>query len=148
MDMTTTPKARELIKQFEGLRLTAYQCSAGKWTIGYGHTRNVFRGMVITKAQAEAFFEEDLASCEKALKYSLTRAVTPHQFSALVSLAFNIGTDKLRKSTLLRRINNGSPLEDIRSEWLRWVYVTKGGAKVVEPGLVARRKKELELFQA
>lgn len=43
----------KLIMQFEGCRLTAYQCAAGVWTIGYGHTAGVTQGMTITQAQAE-----------------------------------------------------------------------------------------------
>lgn len=45
----------DLIKRFEGLRLQAYQCSAGVWTIGYGHTRGVRHGDIIDEAQAAIF---------------------------------------------------------------------------------------------
>ena len=50
-----------LIKQFEGCRLAAYQCSAGVWTIGYGHTAGVHKGMKITQAQAEEYLKHDVA---------------------------------------------------------------------------------------
>ena len=42
----------ELIKRFEGCRLTSYKCPAGIWTIGYGHTANVKQGDIITKEKA------------------------------------------------------------------------------------------------
>ena len=44
-------KGLNLIKEFEGLRLVAYKCPAGVWTIGYGHTYNVKEGDVITQGQ-------------------------------------------------------------------------------------------------
>ena len=54
-----------LIKQFEGCRLTAYQCSAGVWTIGYGHTAAVKKGQTITKEQAEEYLRQDCVKFEK-----------------------------------------------------------------------------------
>ena len=33
-----SPAGIELIKEFESLRLEAYKCPAGVWTIGYGLT--------------------------------------------------------------------------------------------------------------
>ena len=55
----------KLVKQFEGLRLQAYRCPAGVWTIGYGHTLKAFPGEVITEQQAEALLLEDLEDAEK-----------------------------------------------------------------------------------
>ena len=49
-----------LIKNFEGLRLTAYKCPAGVPTIGYGHTKNVKMGDVITLEQANSYLLQDL----------------------------------------------------------------------------------------
>ena len=57
--MVVDEKGYDLIKQFEGLRLNAYRCPAGKWTIGYGHTRGVKKGMYISKAVATHFLIED-----------------------------------------------------------------------------------------
>jgi lysozyme len=62
--MKASSKALELIKQFEGLRLKAYLCPGGVWTIGYGHTSGVKSGMVITKAQAEEYLLSDIAVFE------------------------------------------------------------------------------------
>ncbi len=53
-----------LIKQYEGCRLAAYKCSAGVWTIGYGHTAGVHSGMTITQAQADAYLQQDIAKFE------------------------------------------------------------------------------------
>ena len=58
--MVTGQAGIDLIKQFEGCRLTAYRCPAGVWTIGYGHTAGVRQGQTITAAQAESYLKEDL----------------------------------------------------------------------------------------
>ena len=90
-----------LIKQFEGCRLFAYQCAAGVWTIGYGHTAGVKKGMTITQAQADAYLKQD---CRKFESYVNSAAYVPitanlnqNQFDALVSFAFNCGAGNLKK---------------------------------------------------
>lgn len=62
--MRTTTGTKNKIKQFEGLRLTAYVCAAGVCTIGYGHTTGVKPGDAITEAQADVFFESDIRAVE------------------------------------------------------------------------------------
>ena len=44
-----TQQGLDLIKKYEGLRLEAYKCPAGVWTIGYGHTKGVMPKMKISK---------------------------------------------------------------------------------------------------
>ena len=51
--MKVSEKGLAIIKKYEGCRLTAYVCPAGKLTIGYGHTKGVKKGQKITQAQAE-----------------------------------------------------------------------------------------------
>ena len=63
--MNISKKGLDIIKKYEGLRLTAYKCPAGVWTIGYGHTKGVSNGMVITQAQADKFLLEDIVNAEK-----------------------------------------------------------------------------------
>nr|DAI37636.1 MAG TPA: Lysozyme [Bacteriophage sp.] len=94
-----------LIKQFEGCRLTAYQCAAGVWTIGYGHTSGVKKGMTITQAQADAYLKQD---CEKFEKYvnsaayvPITESLNQNQFDALVSFAFNLGQVEKQMGTVV-----------------------------------------------
>ena len=74
-----------LIKQFEGCRLAAYQCSAGAWTIGYGHTAGVHKGMKITQAQADEYLKQDIATIRPMshLRTNLTRTSLMH-WSALL----------------------------------------------------------------
>ena len=74
--MKTSPKGIALIKEFEGLRLKAYLCPGGVWTIGYGHTTGVRPGMVITEAQAEKFLKEDLIVFEKAVNNQIKRMMS------------------------------------------------------------------------
>ena len=84
--MKASSKALELIKQFEGLRLKAYLCPGGVWTIGYGHTAGVKPGMVISEAQAEEYLKADLISFERYLN-GLGLALNQNQFDALISIA-------------------------------------------------------------
>ena len=98
-----------LIKQFEGCRLIAYQCSAGVWTIGYGHTAGVYKGMKITQAQADAFLKQDIAKFEKYINnpsyVPFTAQLNQNQFDALVSFAFNLGQGNVKKLCTGRTMN-------------------------------------------
>src|SRR5690348_7189220 len=85
------PDGLALIKEFEGLRLAAYQDVAGIWTIGYGHTRGVFPGMVVTEDEADETLADDLQGAENAVDGATADvATTGNQFSAMVALCFNI----------------------------------------------------------
>ena len=139
--MKASSKALELIKQFEGLRLKAYLCPGGVWTIGYGHTAGVKSGMVITEAQAEEFLLSDIAVFEKAVN-DQKLALTQNMFDALVSFTFNVGVGNFKRSTLLYKIKVNPWDNSIMDEFLRWVY-SKGR---VLPGLQRRRLAEMKLY--
>ena len=85
--MRISEQGLDFIKSFEGLRLQSYWDKDGKvWTIGWGHTRGVKQGMVITKAQAEQFLADDLAPIERHLTADLGEdGVLQCQFDALCS---------------------------------------------------------------
>lgn len=140
--MQTSQRGIDLIKEFEGCRLEAYRCSAGVWTIGYGSTRGVKPGMVITADAADERLREDLRHAEGAVKRFAPATIRQHQFDALVSFAFNIGVEALRHSTLLAKLNRGDA-RGAGEEFERWVYA--GGQ--VSPGLARRRKAERALFE-
>ena len=125
----------------EGLRLTAYRDAAGVLTIGYGHTQGVREGDRISEYWANELLAEDVARVAVTVK-ELKVARTEGQLDALVSLAFNIGIEALKRSTLLRVIRSGGSKADIKREFRRWVYC-KG--KVL-PGLVKRREWEAKRF--
>ena len=139
--MKTSHKGIDLIKEFEGLRLKAYKCPGGVWTIGYGHTAGVKPGMVISEAQAEEYLMADLIAFEKHLN-GLGLALNQNQFDALVSFIYNVGTGNFSSSTLLRKVR-ANPLDNsIMDEFLKWVY-SKGR---VLPGLQRRRLAEMKLY--
>lgn len=139
--MRTSEQGLLLIKKFEGLKLESYKCSAGVWTIGYGHTSNVKRSDKITKDEAENLLQNDLIYFESAICDFVKVPLNQNQFDALVSFVFNIGVGAFSTSTMLKFINaNHFPLA--AGQFDRWVYA-KG--KKLE-GLVKRRKEEKELF--
>ena len=139
--MKTSHKGIALIKEFEGLRLKAYKCPGGVWTIGYGHTAGVQPGMVISEAQAEEYLMADLIASEKYLN-DLRLAINQNQFDALISFIYNVGTGNFSRSTLLRKVRANSQDNSIMDEFLRWVY-SKGR---VLPGLQRRRLAEMKLY--
>ena len=139
--MKTSHKGIALIKEFEGLRLKAYKCPGGVWTIGYGHTDGVRPGMVISERQAEDFLKAELIAFEKYLN-DLRLAINQNQFDALISFIYNVGTGNFSRSTLLRKVRANPQDNSIMDEFLRWVY-SKGR---VLPGLQGRRLAEMKLY--
>ena len=137
--MKTSQRGINLIKQFEGIRLTAYKCPAGVYTIGYGHTRGVKRGMKITEEEASAFLTSDLRNSEKAVeRYDSVYHWNQNEFDALVSFTFNCGATNLR--ALLR---NGRRNRSQIAATLP--LYRKAGGKVLK-GLERRRAAEKALF--
>lgn len=137
--MKTSKNGIEMIKNFEGLRLRAYKCPAGVYTIGYGHTGSVSPTMKISKETAEKFLIDDLKKFENHVneynvkyKYRFTQ----NEFDSLVSFAFNIGN--IRQLTA-----NGTRKKSVIAEKML-LYVKAGG--VTLKGLVNRRKAEHDLF--
>ena len=134
-----------MLKQFEGVRLTAYKAVSTEqyWTIGYGHYGvDVYDGMKITDKQAEEMLKNDLIRYENGVNESVTVTLGQNQFDALVSFAYNCGVSALKGSYLLNLINMGK-FADACEEWLLW---NKSGGKVLL-GLTNRRKAEVALFK-
>lgn len=131
----------KIIKDCEGLKLRAYKCPANVLTIGWGHTKNVREGQVITVAQAEELLKEDLAEFEAGVSQAVTVPLTEGQFSALVSFSYNLGLGNLRSSTLLRLVNQ-KKFYDASEQFRKW---NKAGGKILN-GLVKRRELERQLF--
>ena len=145
--MTLNKAGADLIKSFEGCKLKAYQCSAKKWTIGYGNTffedgTPVKIGDAITQDKAEKMFE--LIADEFANKVAklVPSHITPNQFGALVSFAYNCGVLNLQKSTLLKKVIANNNDATIRAEFMKW---NKAGGKVLA-GLTRRREAEANLY--
>lgn len=131
----------DLIKQWEGLRLEAYLCPAGAWTIGYGHTETAKKGMKINQDEADRLLVYDLSRFIEAVDDSVKVTLNDNQFATLVSFAFNVGVGAFKKSTLLKKLNAGD-YSSVPSELARWNKVRNK----VSAGLTNRRAAEAGLW--
>lgn len=133
-----------LTERFEGCRLEAYPdpgTGDEPWTIGFGHTRGVFPGMVCTEEQAVAFLQQDVAFAVNAVNELVQVQLNQDEFDALVDFVFNIGTTAFRCSTLLRLLNAGD-IAGASEQFARWDIA--GGH--VMAGLLNRRLAEKSEF--
>lgn len=159
--MKTSPRAIQMIKHDEGVRVKPYQCPALLWTVGVGHVidQNHIKvpmeqrkalpipqgwDRALSMEEVDAILAKDLASFELGV-LRLAPALAGHQnkFDACVSFSFNVGLGNFQRSTVRMKIQ--------RQEWeaaadalLLW---NKAGGKVL-PGLDRRRKGERALFLA
>ena len=134
----------DLIKKHEGLRLKAYLPTPNDvWTIGYGHTRDVRPGQVISQSQAEDFLRQDLDWVENSLNKSVKVPLKQNQYDALASLVYNIGATNFQSSTLLRKLNTGD-YKGASEQFLVW---NKQKGRTLK-GLVKRRQEEKDYFDA
>ncbi|MGX3066023.1 lysozyme [Ursidibacter arcticus] len=136
----------QALKNYEALRTKAYLDDAKKWTIGYGHTgyvgnQPVGAGMVITEQQAEELLKQRLPEFEDAVRTSVKAPLTQNQYDALVSLAYNIGPNNFKNSTLVKKLNAGD-VEGAAEQFMIW---RNAGGKV-NKGLINRRNREREMF--
>ena len=138
---------KALIKKFETCVLKAYIDAVGILTIGWGHTgRDVVPGLIWSQSQADQVFEDDTTSRSKVLAIYLDKVPTSdQQFSAMLSLMYNIGNNALRNSTVLR-LHKAGNYKGAAAAFLMWNKGTVDGKKVVLAGLTARRKEEKALY--
>ena len=140
--MKASQRLIDAIKKFEGCVLTAYQDTAGVWTIGYGHTNGVKKGDKITAYQAEQFLKEDLAKFETIANKVKRIGGSQGKFDAVLDFIYNCGPANFEKSTLKAYIEAGKATWEIQEQFLRWVNA--GGRKL--GGLVSRRIWEAARF--
>jgi lysozyme len=133
----------DMIKKFEGFRAKAYRDVAGIITIGYGTTKGVKWGDVVTKEEAEKLMRSDIAIFSDGVRKAVNVDITQAQFDALVSFAYNVGLGAFNRSTMLKKLNNGD-YDGAASELLRW---NRAGGRVVA-GLKRRREAEKAMFLA
>ena len=145
-----------IIANFEGLRLTPYLCSAGVPTIGYGSTfypsgiKVTMRDKAITKETALWMLKTTADMFAKDVDKLVTSAVNQNQFNALVSFAFNLGSDidadnipeGLGDSNLLKKVNANPNEPTIAKEFMKWVNA--GGRR--NKGLIKRRTEEVKIY--
>lgn len=141
-------KGVDLIKQFEGLRLKPYLCSAGVPTIGYGNTfyedgtKVKMTDPPIAEGRATQLLYFILGNFEKHVDSYCRDDINQYQFDALVCFAYNVGTGALKSSTLLKKVNANPNDTTIRDEFMKW---TRAGGKQLT-GLVRRRTAEADLY--
>lgn len=145
--MNASEAGLKLIRDAEGLELTAYVDAVGAWTIGYGHTNRVKRGDTCTREQAEKWLLEDVAEAEEAIERLISADLNQNQFDALVSFTYNLGAHRLKNSTL-RRLLNAEDYVGAANEFPKWNKGRdpKSGALVSLAGLTKRRAAERALF--
>ncbi|NWG46468.1 MAG: lysozyme, partial [Alphaproteobacteria bacterium] len=132
----------DIIREAEGLSLTAY-AAGGRSYIGYGHQQEPGDPMQITLEEAEALLREDVRATEDGVRLRLARPANENQFSAMVSLAFNIGTGAFGSSTVLRSFNAG----DIPAAADAFLLFNKANGEIYDH-LIGRRERERALFLA
>jgi lysozyme len=145
--MIISSKLRELVKHFEGCKLTSYVCSAGHNTIGYGNTFyengvKVKPGDKITQQRAEELLDVILIKFVQQTNELIKSNVNQNQRDALTDFAYNCGIGNLRSSTLLKLVNANPNDPEIRAQFMRW---NKAAGKELA-GLTRRRKAEADLY--
>ena len=144
--MVTNDAGIRLIKEFEGLKLKAYKDVAGIWTIGHGHIRTAKEGMEIDLLRAEELLKDDLRATEEGVARALGDvSTTEHQFAAMVALAYNIGVNAFKGSTVLREHKMGNHAAAAQA-FLMWDKATINGKLTPVAGLKRRREAEAELY--
>ncbi len=150
MERKIFAKAKELIKQFEGLSLKAYKDPAGYWTIGYGHLiksgEKELLEREITKEEAERILEADMYLTWRAIRAYLREIKLEEMhylmWAAVLSFCFNVGVAPLKVTSGFGKAIRSRDFRAAADEFLKWV---KAGGKVLR-GLVRRREKEREVF--
>jgi lysozyme len=143
--MTSSPAAIDLIKQFESLRLDAYLCPAGVWTIGWGHTAGVRNGLRITEDLAEEFLRRDVAEVDRGLAAVIGAPLTQGQHDALASLCFNLRGGARCLPSIAPRLVAKIHAGDYAGAADELLDIDRANGQVL-PGLVRRRIAERALF--
>lgn len=138
----------DFVKRYEGFRTSAYRCTAGIKTIGYGFTANhmVAKGS-ITRVDADKELKRLCDEVAEKLRRELRgQRLTKGEEMAVVSFAYNIGWGNFKTSRVLALLKQGKRGSIVAEEIRKWVYVTKGGKKLVCKGLKVRRLREAAMF--
>lgn len=84
---------KDIIKRHEGFCARAYQCPAGRWTIGYG--RNI-EDLGITQKEAEYLLDNDIArvELEASMRFPWFSALDPKRRDAITCMIFQLGLNR------------------------------------------------------
>lgn len=143
--MRTGETGLNLIKGYEGLRMSAHYAPSEQWTVGYGHTSTARHGMSVTEGDAERYLKDDVKPIEALLASTVRAPLNQNEHDALVSLIFNIGEANWQRSTVLRKLNAGDKLAAAAAIEM-WNKARVNGELVTLDGLVRRRAAEKSLF--
>ncbi|MEM9169606.1 MAG: lysozyme [Pseudomonadota bacterium] len=143
--MKTGETGLNLIKGDEGLRMSAHYAPSEQWTVGYGHTDTARHGMAVTEGEAERLLRDDVAPIESLIAETVRAPLNQNEHDAVASLVFNIGEDNWRRSTVLRKLNEGDKLAAAQA-FEMWTKARVNGELVALDGLVRRRAAEKSLF--
>jgi lysozyme len=141
-------KGLKLLMGFEGYSSKPYLDSAGITTISYGTirypngTRVSMKDNNCTEAEGKAYLQHDLTNFESSVDALTVDTLNQDQFDALVLFAYNVGSNALKGSTLLKKVNKNPNDLSIQDEFTKWVYA--GGKRI--KGLLNRRNKESQLY--
>jgi lysozyme len=139
------PNEKE-IKEYEGYRSKAYLPTPHDVpTIGWGHTKGVKMGQVVTVETAQKYFDADVAEALAGVEALVKVPLNINQKGALVSFVFNLGIGNFKSSTLLKKLNAGD-YTAAADQLLRWNKQKQNGELVELEGLTKRRASERELF--
>jgi lysozyme len=145
---TTTSTAEILIAKFEGKRLKPYRDTGGIWTVGYGSTYNIDAKRpvnetdIIDDGTALRWLKSQVGTFQNQVKAVIKVPVNQNKVDSLTSLAYNIGINAFKSSTLLKLLNEGRPEIEVADQFLRWNKVNG----ITSNGLTIRRKAERDLF--
>ncbi|MBT8473071.1 MAG: lysozyme [Marinicaulis sp.] len=143
--MRTGETGLNLIKGYEGLRMSAHYAPSEQWTVGYGHTGTARHGMSVTEGDAERLLKEDVQPIEQLISDTVRAPLNQNEHDALVSLIFSIGEDNWKRSTVLRKLNAGDKIGAANAFEL-WSKAFVNNELATLDGLVRRRAAEKSLF--
>lgn len=140
--------AVEFIKDFEGVELKAYADIAGVWTIGWGHTKGVKAGQVISLATAEQYLWDDLEAVgrdlARTLKPDILAKLSDHQYAALLSFGFNLGVSS--KDGIWGVVDSGQ-FDRVPARMQLYNKARVNGVLTKVRGLTRRRQAEAALWE-
>ena len=144
MNQTINNRGLALVKSFETCKLVAFRPTPDDVpTIGWGRTKGVNMGDTCTQDQADAWLVEDVKEAEDCVNECVTASLTDNEFSACVSLAYNIGCHAFENSTLVHLLNQAD-YNGAQAQFARW---NKQAGKPLA-GLTRRRQAEVQLFES
>ncbi len=143
--MRTGETGLNLIKGYEGLRMSAHYAPTEQWTVGYGHTGSARHGMSVTEGDAERLLKDDVRPIEQLISDTVRAPLNQNEHDALVSLIFNIGEENWKRSTVLRKLNAGDKIGAANAFEL-WNKAFVNNELATLDGLVRRRAAEKSLF--